>query len=112
MQPFKCPVCEGSGKNKKDECRPCRGEGIVWGPKANDTEPVKMVPYPVPYPQPYPVYPSPPQWPTWPTPRPYWIVSDPVWGTSTYGGKTVSSSTSMPSLESGSVAGVKTEVVL
>ena len=39
-QPFRCPVCIGSGRVpllvSSDvagvECRPCSGTGIVWGP--------------------------------------------------------------------------------
>lgn len=29
--PYKCPVCDGSGKYKRKTCHACGGTGLVWG---------------------------------------------------------------------------------
>jgi hypothetical protein len=53
MRPFVCPVCHGSGEipvrqepgftttapPPPELCKPCRGNGIVWGPPARDITP-------------------------------------------------------------------------
>ena len=68
-----CPVCQGKGLVKGDfypdntkhpipeleQCRTCRGSGIIF----DNT--VRIEPYIVPQPQPYPVYPVYPYNPPW-----------------------------------------------
>lgn len=37
MKPHECPACSGNGERKYhekwDECRSCKGKGIVWEPR-------------------------------------------------------------------------------
>lgn len=37
--PFKCPICEGTGKTgykQGESCNGCKGSGIVWGTEIDD----------------------------------------------------------------------------
>ena len=76
-KPYKCPVCEGTGKVdgtntygaeegicsefRTEDCRACDGKGIVWEPKDNDIHPYipklpTTCPFTCPYLNPYPPY--------------------------------------------------------
>lgn len=101
MQPFKCPNCEGSGKqakSKKKDCISCEGKGIVW-PYEHTPQPylpwVTDPPYwpyrdrtyyhrPYYYPELPPHDSGLPHWP-----KPYEIT----WGGDTTGGMTCESNT-------------------
>ena len=57
MQPFKCPVCNATGRVGDSPCPACHGTCVVWGPPAPPT--ITWAPY---VPTPWPFYVPPCPW--------------------------------------------------